>query len=255
VDPLRLYPSLLLLYAGGVAALSADNYGMFVTLLTRPRYHDHTGECHLLFECHAPRVFSAEIGLFLPGSRNHRTAPSEYLFQVLRPLIETILPNGYRYADRFDRFEYLMSLVFADLNEKAHHTIDAKDFWGPIGRFVWRQAGRADHIQRVVTNESAALGANWPPLKAGLFGGSVDRFNVVKEGFDRVVAKIRSLPLIDPFRGNYLFSLLLLRAGELLVAISRARGNAGFGASATPRFTYCHSLRMADRDPHLRGDL
>ncbi len=32
----------------------------------------------------------------------------------------------------FDRFEYLMALVFADLNEKANHTINANDFWCQI---------------------------------------------------------------------------------------------------------------------------
>jgi hypothetical protein len=45
----------------------------------------------------------------------------------MHPLIETILPQGYRYADRF---EYLMALVFADLNEEPNHTEDAKDYWG-----------------------------------------------------------------------------------------------------------------------------
>jgi hypothetical protein len=188
---LRLYPSLLLLYAGGVAAISADNYGMFTALLTHSRYYDHNGERPLLLECYIPSVLKAELKRFLPGYERHRTPASDYLIDFLRPMLQESFPSKYRYEECFDRFEYLMSLVFADLNEKANHTIDAKDFWGPIGRFVWRQAGRADHIQQVVTKETAELGTNWPPLRAGLFNGSVDRFNVVKEGFDRVVAKVR----------------------------------------------------------------
>jgi hypothetical protein len=68
---LRLYPSLLLLYAGGVAAIAADNYGMLAALLTRPRYHDHNGELPLLLECYGLKVFS-NLEQFLPGYRNHR---------------------------------------------------------------------------------------------------------------------------------------------------------------------------------------
>ncbi len=93
----RLYPSLLLLYTGGVAALSIENHGMLAALLTRPRYHDHNGERALLLECHAARVFSGELKKFLPGSS--RTAPNDYLFHLLRPLIETSFPQEYRYAD------------------------------------------------------------------------------------------------------------------------------------------------------------
>jgi hypothetical protein len=79
-NQLRLYPSLLLHYAGGVAALSADNYGMFTALLTRPRHHDHNGERPLLLECCAPRVFRADLKQFLPGYLNHHTPASDYLF-------------------------------------------------------------------------------------------------------------------------------------------------------------------------------
>jgi hypothetical protein len=187
---LRLYPSLLLFYAGAVAALSADNYGMFAALLTPPRHHDHNGERPLLLECCAPRVFKVDLKQFLPGYVNHHTPASDYLIDLLRPLLQESLPSKYRYEECFDRFEYLMALVFADLREKSSQQ-NISDFWGPIGRFVWTRAGRADHIQHVVANEATALGANWPPLKINLFDGSVDRFNVVKEGFDRVIANVR----------------------------------------------------------------
>jgi hypothetical protein len=184
---LRLYPSLLLLYAGGVAALSAENYAMFAALLTRPRHHDHNGERPLLLDCCAPRVLTAHLKQFLPGYINHRTPASDYLFDLLRSLIETILPQGYRYADRFDYFEYLMALVFADLREKSQ----PNDFWGPIGRFGWRHMDRTEDILHVVAGEISSFGANWAPLKAGLFEGSLVRLNAVKAGFDGLVMKVR----------------------------------------------------------------
>ncbi len=63
---LRLYPSLLLLYTGGVAALSADNYEMFTAVLTRPGYHDHNGEQLLLLELSARSgALRADLRAFL----------------------------------------------------------------------------------------------------------------------------------------------------------------------------------------------
>jgi hypothetical protein len=45
---------------------------------------------------------------------NRQTPASDYVFDVLRPLMEDRLPQAYRHADCFDRFEYLMALVFVE---------------------------------------------------------------------------------------------------------------------------------------------
>ena len=141
----------------------------------------------------APQGVSRDLKRIPSRLLNHHTPASDYLFDILRPLIETILPQEYRYADRFDRFEYLMALVFADLREKSRQETSSNDFWGPIGRFVWRQRGRPEHIQRVVADEVSKYGASWAPLKAGLFDGSLARLNAVKDGFDNVLKNIRPI--------------------------------------------------------------
>jgi hypothetical protein len=82
---LRLYPSLLLLYAGGVAALAGENYWMFSTILTRPSYHDDNGQRPLLLECCIPMVFRADLKQFLAGYEKHYTPASDYLVDFLRP--------------------------------------------------------------------------------------------------------------------------------------------------------------------------
>lgn len=188
---LSLYPSLLLLYAGGVSALSAENYGIFAALLTRPRYRDDNGERPLLLECCPPRVLRADLKQFLPGYENRYTPASDYLLDRVRPLMETSLPREHRYADCFDRFEYLMALVYANLREKSRQETSSNDFWGPIGRFGWSQRGRTEDILQVVADEISKFGVNWAPLKAGLFDGSLARVNAVKAGLDSVVAKVR----------------------------------------------------------------
>jgi hypothetical protein len=116
---LRLYPSLLLLYAGGVVALAGENYRMFSTMLTRPSYHDDNGQRALLLECCIPRVFRADLKQCLPGYERHPTAGSNYLVDLLHPLMQESFPTKHRYEECFDRFEYLMALVYADLRQKS----------------------------------------------------------------------------------------------------------------------------------------
>jgi ADP-ribosylglycohydrolase len=188
---LRLYPSLLLLYAGGVAALAADNHQMFAAVLTRPRYHDHNEQGPLLLECCIPRVFRADLKQFLPGYERHHTPGSNYLVDLLRPLMEVTFPLKNRYEECFDRFEYLVALAYADLRQKSSSQSTLSDFWGPIGRFGWRNRGRAGDMLQVVAEEISKFGENWAPLKAGLFDGSLDRLNTVKAGFDSVVMQVR----------------------------------------------------------------
>jgi hypothetical protein len=54
-------------------------------------------------------VLKADLKRFIPGYVDHYTAASDYLFDLLRPLMQDLLPHAYRYADCFDRFEYLMA--------------------------------------------------------------------------------------------------------------------------------------------------
>jgi hypothetical protein len=48
-------------------------------------------------------------------------------------------------------------------------------------------------IRKEVQEELDAAGANWPPIKAGLFGGSLEKAKDVKNKFDEFVA---SLPFL-----------------------------------------------------------
>jgi hypothetical protein len=188
---LRLYPSLLLLYAGGLAALVGENYRMFSTILTRPSYHDHTGQGPLLLQCCIPMVLRADLKQFLPGYERHFTAASDYLVDLLRPVLQETFPLKNRYEECFDRFEYLMALVYADLRQKSPSPSTIKKFWGPTGRFGWRNPGRPADTLQVVAGEIKKFGENWAPLKAGLFEGSLDHLNTVKAGFDSVVMEVR----------------------------------------------------------------
>lgn len=123
----------------------------------------------------------------LPGHKRQYTPRSEYLLKLLQPLLDDALLLRTDYEDSFDRFEVLYAL------EHAHH-YSAEKFgriWGPVGRFAWKEYSSAsgrpfyDAIQ-----EAEREGGSWPAVKAGLFGGSVERFKQIASEYGRRLSQL-----------------------------------------------------------------
>jgi hypothetical protein len=108
-------------------------------------------------------------------------------YEVLRPSFREVIPEDALYDKAFDLFEYLYALVHADLSLKL-----GGDVWGPLGRFGWKDLrDGAKHIFAVVQRAIDSLGENWPPLKVGLFDGSLERLQTIKGKFDQRIAGLR----------------------------------------------------------------
>jgi hypothetical protein len=61
--------------------------------------------------------------------------------------------------------------------------------WAPLGRFSWRGRSIVSsgvHVSQVLLEEHQKEGAEWGPIKAGLFNSS-DTFIRVEEGFRKGV--------------------------------------------------------------------
>jgi len=144
----------------------------------------------LLLQCCTYGVFRVELRQFLPGYERRTTAASDYLVDLLRPLMQETFPLRNRYEECFDRFEYLTALVYSDLRQNSPNPAGI-GFSGPVGRFGWRNRGRPEDILRVVAEEIGKFGENWAPLKAGLFDGSFTRLSDVKAGFDSFLRNVR----------------------------------------------------------------
>ena len=129
---LRLYPSLLVLYTGGMAAVAAGNFAAFRMLLTEPRVRDLAGEEHVFVNQVNQRAEVIDWNLMrrLPGLQGHKTPTSEYLFRLLRNPLRESLPDDVAYQRCFYRFEYFLGLVHVDLNNST--------VWAPLGCFIWR---------------------------------------------------------------------------------------------------------------------
>ena len=114
-----------------------------------------------------------------PELERHRTPTSDHLFDVLKEPLSLLTLDEVEYQGAFDRFEYLYALVHGDVYGKEG---SLGRIWGPIGCFLWRRG-----VLEEVDLEIAEQGDEWPPLKAGLLGGSVERAKQVKEQIDGIV--------------------------------------------------------------------
>jgi len=103
------------------------------------------------------------------------------LYDKLRPYFSEIIPQNSQYEYFFDRFEYLLSLVYSDLNYK-----EKARFWAPTGSFGWKglRYHPERHISKKIDLEIEEKGENWPLIKYGLFNKSVDRLIFIKKTLD-----------------------------------------------------------------------
>lgn len=166
---MRWYPVCVLEYVAGISAMAAARYDNLSGVMTTPvdcelgsrenrniivPLSDAMAELHNTF-----KIF--------PGHEKNLVPRSEYLFKLLQPQLEEILFLGQSYEPLFDRFEMFMALVCADITESD---------WGPIGRFGWKHSRGRENIYLNLLKEAESQKDDWPPIKAGLFGHSYNRF-------------------------------------------------------------------------------
>jgi Caspase domain len=185
------YPILFLMYAGGIAALSANRYIALRASLFAPVY----SEQQILDQNEPPAVLAVVsymteiVDQFkrLPGSDRLYVPRSEHIYKRLQPILEDQLFLGRSYDQLFDDFEILLALSFADLRDKDV----SEHVWGPPGRFAWKESsGRGNApYSRFVTN-AKKRGPGWGLLDAGFFSQSEKRFSEVADAYGQVLKKI-----------------------------------------------------------------
>lgn len=183
---LRWYPILLLAYVCGIASVASSKYLNLSALLQVP-INDPTAGRDL------PLVLSLVSGAEylpkgfkdLPGHEKQYVPQSEYLFKKLQPELDDLLFLGTDYERNFDRFEMLLALEYAHLSERI-----GGGFWTIIGRFGWKHRRSYGSPYTALTAEATSAGAAWPPLAAGLFDGSAERFQEVSSGVSQQLNKL-----------------------------------------------------------------
>lgn len=176
---LQWYPALLLSYAGGVAAVAAEAYSSLVALM-HTRVSMSRGDVRL--------VEAATTGLgdlrkhfkVLPGHDREYVPFSEYLHHNLKAALDETQFLGAEYERAFDTFEILYAVEFCHQTGRG---------WGPIGRFGWKSSRGGPNPLRQLIDEAAGAGEAWPPLAAGLCGGSQEKFAEHANGLAEMVAR------------------------------------------------------------------
>lgn len=185
---LRRYPALLLLYGAGIAAVASGNYQTLAAILMQAKAKSDRRKNDALCSAIYPFAVIDDVGRVLPGFEKRRTPLSDYLCAKLREPLREYLPRDEDYENTFDRFEYFLGLVHADLNRVEWQN----GWWGPTGCFIWRGRYFGASIPETIGAELEAAGANWPPLKAGLFGASIEQAKTAKAKFDSFLSQIPS---------------------------------------------------------------
>lgn len=189
---LRWYPALLLLYAGGISAVAAGRYDNLKVLMqetvsyprgvTNGRLTLIRGVFTALSEINDYRAFK-----LIPGHERNYAARSEYLFKLFQSILDDLLLLGGDYESFFDNFEVLLALEHAEQYEREK----GGRAWGPVGRFGWkyRRRGPSSPLHRVIS-DADSQGESWPPIRAGLFKGSYDRFKEIAAKYSQLVGRL-----------------------------------------------------------------
>lgn len=178
---MRWYPLSLLAHAAGVAALSAENYAA----LAASHLARIETETRRRNEANVPIVVPLADSMSemepwwksLPGYERLRVAGSEYMFKILRPMLDELLFLGGGYEEVFDRYEILRALMYADLTDGS---------WAPVGRFGWKHYswGSDGSPFAAVRAEAEQQRDQWGPIRVGLFRGTYARFEHVAKRFE-----------------------------------------------------------------------
>jgi hypothetical protein len=187
-DEMRYYPTTLLLYAGGLAATKSGNHA-FLAQLLKVAVRDRDGNIRPLIDMALPaHVLDPDKGKRIQEYHNRYLPLNDHLAKVLREPLRPYLPDDADYDATFDRFEYLVSLAFADYSQRLGR------LWVPGGRFAYKWRGVHIRPQQELDEEIGPPGArsqHWL-TENGLFDGSLEHLKKVKGAVDEAL-KNRSI--------------------------------------------------------------
>jgi hypothetical protein len=183
---LRFFPSLLLIYSAGLGSVAGERNETLVSILTKSRIkYNNRDRTVLETVMDGYNVLHNHSFWINNMQMNYKIPLSIYLDNVFKDKHKSSFANELDYLKCFDRFEYLKALIFASLlNDKGHEP------WDDGGLFLFRYNKYSDHsFKQQIDLELEKLGAQWPLLKAGLCGGSIDLFKRVKADLDYFLEK------------------------------------------------------------------
>jgi hypothetical protein len=184
---LQWFPALHLLYAGGIAALIAQNFELLRTLMVDtkvPRYGNGNDipSVMQLFPFNILQFDKDAAVRILHIPQEYSSSPlSDRIRHTIRKEFAGIVMQDEEFFQFFDYFEYLRCLIHADWEKRM-----MGEAWGSYGSFTQRTNRVRYPINPLwkIEVELERDGIDWAPLKAGFFDGSLERAQQIKKEYD-----------------------------------------------------------------------
>jgi hypothetical protein len=186
------YPALLLFYAGGIGAIASSRYENLAALFYQAKVKENSKEDSTAIGLHHMAALTHDHQKAIPGRDREHTPLSNHVFEVLRDTLRPLVPDDSDYIKYFHFFEIFVGLVFMEAEGIAMG--EGGRAWAPVGRYGWEHRQVYPHpfyAENILWSEQERLGAAWPPLRAGMFGGDEARFRVIKKAFAEFIARVR----------------------------------------------------------------
>ncbi|WP_243393880.1 toll/interleukin-1 receptor domain-containing protein [Mycobacterium ahvazicum] len=218
---LRYVPALVTVFVAAMSAAGQSKWSNFKTLVVDPkvtdrsRSFDNSTKLSLIEAVNPYKPLDSELisqllvnalvmGKGLADAQaaldrregmNYHTPVADWLHRILRPIFDEQFPDDEEYDEAFDRTEVILGVVDGDLanerfKDQPTRPLSAETMW--FGRAGWRSRRDRDDPVQALADELAAEGAGWPPLKAELFGGSVERANEAISRYHQLFLQYRS---------------------------------------------------------------
>ena len=182
---LKKYPTTLLLYALGLAAVEASRFRFLGKLLGTVIHRGHEEDlaavrifppCCLFYE-------GGHVMRILEGMDRRHAPLNDWIHDTLRPYAERIIPDDNRYTRVFDKLEILMALGC------AHKDPDER-YWAPPGAFGYRDDNR-NRIMREIEESLASMHDESQYVTSGIFGATAEECNQGLTKLKEFIPKLR----------------------------------------------------------------
>ena len=169
---LQRYIATLVLYAAGLGGIASGDLRLLAQLMQNETDVDYSvygfSKGPVVLDLMPASTLHRDITGHLPNPDRNSNIMSARVAQVLREPLRDFLPTDELFFHAFDRLEYLLGLLCLDAVPNA--------MGAPLGNYIWRSRSDKFDVVEDADQNAEKQGVNWAPLKAGFFGGSIERY-------------------------------------------------------------------------------
>lgn len=166
---LELYPVMLLMYAGGVSAVTASNGAALKALIDSQISNEYRNSQTPMGNEVNGWLFDQQQGNLILGLENHKTPISDHVHEVISKVYPDTLANEKVFTSMYDQWDIIMAMSV------AHYRNDGESRpWAPVGRFAWRSEKNGTTQLDIIQEAVKVFGSEWLPIKIGMFNSNAE---------------------------------------------------------------------------------